>query len=161
MEVDGKELCSTDGKNVLCLTSRKQMNESCFMCWKFQNLSLIKSWLEQLIQMLLCSQWQTCKKKKSAKKVWIAFGPGKYFWYIAVHDIARQLRPLRAKALPVFQAITGCDTVYFFWWKRKNRVLGKRKFFPADTEAFLELAPASESFQWMHGNDWQCCNASL
>ena len=44
-------------------------------------------------------------------EVWIAFGTRKSFRFIAAHEIARALGPHRCKALPMFHAFTGCDTV--------------------------------------------------
>ena len=44
-----------------------------------------------------------------AKELWTSFGTGKHFRYIAIHDIASKLGPDKCKALPVFNAITGCD----------------------------------------------------
>ena len=35
-------------------------------------------------------------------ELWIAFGTGKHFRYLAIHDIAAQLGAERAKALPPF-----------------------------------------------------------
>lgn len=43
-------------------------------------------------------------------ELWMAFGTGKHFRYLAVHDIARALGHERSKALPLFHAMTGCDT---------------------------------------------------
>lgn len=43
-------------------------------------------------------------------ELWMAFGTGKNFRYVAVHDIARALGQEKSKALPLFHAVTGCDT---------------------------------------------------
>ena len=51
--------------------------------------------------------------------LWIAFGTGKHFRYLTIHDIAAQLGPERAKALPMLHALTGCDTVSLFSGKGK------------------------------------------
>jgi len=40
--------------------------------------------------------------------------------YIPVHDIVHKLGPSRAKALPAFHAITGCDTTSAFFGKGKK-----------------------------------------
>ena len=48
------------------------------------------------------------------KELWLAFGTGKQFRYLPIHDIVRSLGPERSLALPVFHALTGCDTVSFF-----------------------------------------------
>ena len=57
-------------------------------------------------------------------KLWIAFATDKHFRYLATHDIAAQLGPQKAKALPVLHALTGCDTVSFFFWQRETNSLG-------------------------------------
>ena len=52
--------------------------------------------------------------------LWIAFGTGKHFRYQAIRDIAAQLGPQKAKALPMLHALTVCDTVSFFSGKGKR-----------------------------------------
>ena len=47
-------------------------------------------------------------------KPYIAFGTGKHFRYVIVHQIANSLGPQKAQALPIFHALTGCDTVSSF-----------------------------------------------
>lgn len=49
-----------------------------------------------------------------AEKTWIAFGIGKDFRYISVDKIAQTLGIDRLKSLPIFHALTSCDTVSFF-----------------------------------------------
>ena len=48
------------------------------------------------------------------EELWIAFGTGKHFRYIAALEIAANLGPEKSKALPMLYAFTGCDTVSFF-----------------------------------------------
>ncbi len=43
------------------------------------------------------------------EQLWIAFGTGKEFRYIPIHDIASALGPQMAKGLLFFHAFTGCD----------------------------------------------------
>ena len=52
-------------------------------------------------------------------ELWIAFGTDKLFRYLAIHDIASQLGPKKAKALLILHAVTVCDTVSFFSGKGK------------------------------------------
>ena len=40
-----------------------------------------------------------------------AFGTGKHFRYLATHKISIGFGPIMAQALPMFHALTGCDTV--------------------------------------------------
>ena len=47
-------------------------------------------------------------------ELWLAFGTSKHFQYIAAHKIANRLGPGRSRALPMFHALTGCDTVSSF-----------------------------------------------
>ena len=44
-------------------------------------------------------------------EIWLAFGTGKYFCYLSAHKITNTLGP---RALPIFHALTGCDTVSSF-----------------------------------------------
>ena len=53
-------------------------------------------------------------------EVWIAFGTGKCFRFIAAHEIAKALGPDRCIALPMFHAFTGCDMVSFLEEKLKE-----------------------------------------
>ena len=43
-----------------------------------------------------------------------AFGTGKHFCYLSAHKIANRLGPQKSRALPMFHALTGCDTVSSF-----------------------------------------------
>ncbi|KAG7163709.1 hypothetical protein Hamer_G002941 [Homarus americanus] len=47
-------------------------------------------------------------------ELWFTFGTGKNRRYIAAHQIAKALGPEKSRALAVFHAITGCDTVSAF-----------------------------------------------
>lgn len=46
-------------------------------------------------------------------ELWVVFGTGKHFRYLAAHSMAIGLGPKKAKALPMFHALTGCD-IYCF-----------------------------------------------
>ena len=47
-------------------------------------------------------------------ELWVGFGSGKKLRDIPIHDICSDLGPSRSVALPVFNAITGCDTTSHF-----------------------------------------------
>ena len=47
-------------------------------------------------------------------ELWLAFGTGKNFRYLAAHETAAGLGPEKECTLPVFHALTGCDTVSSF-----------------------------------------------
>ncbi|GFS11780.1 ATP-binding cassette transporter sub-family A, partial [Elysia marginata] len=47
-------------------------------------------------------------------ELWVAFGTGKDFRLIAVHEIAESLGPMRCCALSKFHSLMGCDTTSYF-----------------------------------------------
>ena len=59
-------------------------------------------------------------------ELWLAFGTGKHFCYLAAHKIANALGPKKAQTLPMFHALTGCDTVSNFvgHGKKQHGALG-------------------------------------
>lgn len=71
---------------------------------------------------------------------WIAYGTGKHFRYLAIHTIARRLGVQKAKALPFFHALTGCDTVSFLAGKGKKTAWDVWNVFPEVTDIFVELS---------------------
>ena len=44
-------------------------------------------------------------------EVWVSFGTGKAFRFLAAHEMAWALGREKAQALPMFHALTGCDIV--------------------------------------------------
>ena len=78
-------------------------------------------------------------------EVWIAFGTGKHFRYLAIHEIAAQLGPQKAKALPMLHALTGCDTVFFFSGKGKQTAWDTWSVFPEITDVLADLSSIPES----------------
>ena len=46
--------------------------------------------------------------------IWISYGIAKHVRYLPAHAVAPKIRQEKSKALPLFHAITGCDTVSFF-----------------------------------------------
>ena len=85
------------------------------------------------------------KQHMRCEELWIAFGSGKHFRYIATHEIAASLGPDKCSALPVFHAISGCDTTSSFAGKAKKTAWETWNSFPAVTAAFLELSLVSDS----------------
>ncbi len=78
--------------------------------------------------------------KISVRELWIAFGTGKHFKYIAAHEIAASLGPNKSQALPMFHAYTGCDTVSSFATSGKKTVWDTWKAFEEATSTFLSLS---------------------
>lgn len=73
-------------------------------------------------------------------ELWIAFGSGKGFKYLAAHEIASGLGPEKARALPMFHSLTGCDTVSYFANRGKKTAWAVWNVFPELSEALLKLS---------------------
>lgn len=72
-------------------------------------------------------------------ELWLAFGSGKHFRYLPVHEIANSLGPQKSRALLAFHALTGCDTTSSFHGKGKKSAWETWSNFPAASDAFLTL----------------------
>ena len=73
-------------------------------------------------------------------ELWIAFGVGKYFKYIAVHSIVRALGPQKSSTLHVFHAFTGCDQTSAFLGRGKTTAWETWMAYEEVTMAFLSLS---------------------
>ncbi|KAG0725800.1 hypothetical protein GWK47_037891 [Chionoecetes opilio] len=85
-------------------------------------------------------------------ELWIAFGAGKSFRFIAAHDIAKALGPDRCVALPMFHAFTGCDTVSCFGGRGKKTAWDTWTTYGDVTPAFCALGAMPDSRaidEWM------------
>ncbi|XP_065060733.1 uncharacterized protein LOC135687992 [Rhopilema esculentum] len=82
-----------------------------------------------------------------ADEVWVTFGSGKNMRYIPAHIVAKSLGTDKASALPVFHALTGCDTVSFFGGRGKKTAWEIWKIFPQLTPVLMTLkaAPTTEA----------------
>jgi hypothetical protein len=81
----------------------------------------------------------------NANELWIAFGTGKNFRYLAAHNISAILGENKAKALTMFHAITGCDTTSFFSGKGKKTSWDVWDVFPQITDVFVDLSRGPDS----------------
>lgn len=79
-------------------------------------------------------------------QLWIAFGTGKHLRYIPAHQIATSLGAEKARALPMFHAFTGCDTVSSFAGRGKKTAFDTWKSFNAVTAVFAQLVSMPASF---------------
>ena len=72
-------------------------------------------------------------------QLWIAYGLGKHFRFLAAHEIATALGPSKCRALLFFHALSGCDIVSFFHGKSKKFAWATWKNLDAVTEPFCSL----------------------
>ena len=91
----------------------------------------------------------TSAQRLNIAELWVAFGVGKNFRFIAAHEIANALGPDRCVALPMFHAFTGCDTVSFFGDRGKKTAWDTWKAYKDVTPAFCALVarPATQTIK--------------
>jgi hypothetical protein len=75
-------------------------------------------------------------------EMWVSFGTGKSFRFLAAHEIAQALGPEKAHALPMFHALTGCDTVSCFAGHGKRTAWAVWTALPELTQALVTLSSA-------------------
>ena len=78
------------------------------------------------------------------EELWISFGTGKHFRHIPIHEVARGLCNDRSMVIPLFHAMTCCDTVSYFANIGKKTAWQRWDSFPELTETLLMLQVADE-----------------
>ena len=78
------------------------------------------------------------------EELWIAFGVGKNYRSIPVHDIAKNLGPLKSAGLSFFHAFTGCDTTSAFAGRGKKTAWDIWSVFPEISDTFKALSDSPE-----------------
>ena len=72
--------------------------------------------------------------------IWVAFGTGKYFKFYDITSILITVGEPKSCALPVFHALTGCDTTSVFKGKGKISAWEAWKAYEEVTNTLLYLA---------------------
>ena len=72
-------------------------------------------------------------------ELWIGFGSGKNYRDIPVHEISEDLGHQKSQALPLFHALTGCDTTSAFLNYGKRSALAAWEATPNLTESLVTL----------------------
>ena len=80
--------------------------------------------------------------------IWLSFGTGSHLQYIPVHEVAAEMNQRICTTLPVFHALTGCDTVSAFCGRGKKTGWNTWKAFPEVTNAFEELLLMQNSLRF-------------
>ena len=151
--VKGKELCTTYEEQVLSALRRDDM-EDCtheeadkrimlhvYIASQCGYRRVMIRTIDTDVVVLAVSKMQDIV----VDELWIAFGTGKHFRYLAIHDIAAQLGHQKAKALPMLNALTGCDTISFFSGKGKRKAWDTWSVFPAVTDVLADFSLVPES----------------
>lgn len=78
--------------------------------------------------------------KLKIEELWIDFGVGNSQRLVAIHDVAQQLGNEKSLALPMFHALTGCDTTSSFFHFGKTSAWEAWNAYPDLTVALLALS---------------------
>ena len=75
-------------------------------------------------------------RKINLNELWLSFGTGSSLRYIPVHEVVAEMEHWICATLPMFHALTGCDTVSSFCGRGKKTAWNTWKVFPEATQAF-------------------------
>ena len=151
-EEDNKELVATDGEQVLCVPSQHETNllatcnhEEADSRMMLHVAHAARHGHQQILLRTVDTDVvvlavMVAQKVSSQYEVWLAFGTGNNFRYLAAHEMASCLGPERSLALPMFHAMTGCDTVSSFVGHGKKTAWTIWKSLPELTGTLVKLA---------------------
>ncbi len=77
--------------------------------------------------------------------IWVAFGMGRNFRFYSITAICSSLGEAKSRALPVFHAVTGCDTVSAFKGKSKK----------STWQAWLANEEITETFAYLSSHPFE------
>lgn len=81
----------------------------------------------------------TVFKKLGVAQLWVAFGTGKNFTYVPIHEIVESITVPKAQVLALFHSFSGCDTVSSFSGIGKKRAWEAWRIYPEVTGIFQSL----------------------
>ena len=78
-------------------------------------------------------------------ELWVSIGSSKYLTYLPTHTIAASLGRDKARVLPIFHSLTGCDTTSFFGVRGKKTAWDVGNVFPELIAVLKELMELPEN----------------
>ena len=155
INIPGKQLITTEGQHVIAVPPNEETtslapcnHEEADMRTMLHAAAAMKCGHRKIAirtvdtDVVVLAVWVVQECHGLIDELWLAFGTGKKFRYIAAHELYASLGPEKSKSLPVFHAITGCDTVSAFAGRGKKTAWAVWDAFPEITDAFLFLASA-------------------
>lgn len=92
------------------------------------------------VVVVLIGKFHFLKGANPSLDLWVAFGMGRNYKLININAICTHLGEARSKSLPVFHAISGCDTTSSFYGKSKVSAWKAWEIYPDVTQTFQFLA---------------------
>ena len=147
---DGKEIYATCGTEVLCSPSQSDLTSLAPCSHEKADTRLLRHVADagqkgirrvaiRTVDTDVVALAVASFSNINPDELWIALGTGSTFRYIAVHQLAAAMNPRQRATLPIFHALTGCDTVSSFAGRGKKTAWKVWKVFPEVTDAFEEL----------------------
>lgn len=146
--------CILLGVSVLCIRSKRSMPEcsheeadtrivdhvDAVQTEQAKKVTYIRT-ADTDVVVILVGKFYELKAIQPHLHLWVAFGMGMHFRFLSINAIC-ELGKARSNALPVFHALSGCDTTFSFY--------GKGKFTAWQAwDTYLDVTPA---FQFMAAN---------
>ena len=125
LETEGKAVYATDGHDVLCSMAQIDLTGLVPCSHEEADIRLFlhvadavnKGYMKLLVRTIdtdiVVVAIATLNRTKP-EELWVEFGTGEHFRFIPIHEIAAAVGPRKSANLPLFHALTGCDTVSSF-----------------------------------------------
>ena len=147
---NGKEILSTDGPEVLCAPAREDLSclspcvheeadtrifVHCRDAAQRGHMKIMIKTVDTDVVVLAIAVFHMIP----VDELWIAIGTGNKLRYLPAHKYACALGPEKSRSLPLFHALTVCDTVSSFHGHGKKTAWDIWIPFDEQTTAFLQL----------------------
>lgn len=117
--------------------------------------SIIVRTVDTDVIVVLVGKFCHLKSLQSDLDLWVAFGTGRNYRYISINSIYIHLGEARSKSLPLFHALSGCDTTSSIRGKNKKSAWQAWQLYPQLTETleflsdhpFYHLSESSDHFR--------------
>ena len=149
-----KQVVTTDGPNVLCMPPQDTSNlspcnhEEADSRMMLHIADAVNKGFQKVLLRTVDSDVVVLAvgivAKLTIQELWVAFGTSQNYRFIPAHEIAASLGPERSKALSMFHAYTGCDTVSSFATKGKKTAWDVWKAYDEVTTAFIAASAGPE-----------------
>ena len=105
-----------------------------------QTKSVLVRTVDTDVIVILIGKFNKLRAIQPDLELWVGFGTGRNFSFLSINNICASLGEAHSRSLPVFHALTGCDTTSTFYGKGKKSAWQAWKLFPGVTPTFEFLA---------------------
>ena len=123
---------------ILAHSAIKKLIAACYCMLAIQHIVVVTLLIQTVDTDVVVLAVSVTHSLGSECELWLAFGTGKYFCYLSAHKITNALGPEKSRALPMFHALIGCDTVSSFVGKKTT--WNTWNVLPELTDVLLQLS---------------------